>query len=902
MACSNDPAISVNGDNTNFTPPHPQSDKTVPSNAAYGLTEAATRKGWRETEDTQRGSKWLSERMIFRDPSTGGILWRMTCDPSVETVDYYDIPAWNADGSLMLFNSGRTPGEKWIMNSNGESIRELNLPVEGRGRSNYWSVIDPLKIFFSYFKEGKTTISAMDPISGSVSVITTADGDLGSMMPPHPSEEWFVFVRTSGERSDSQSTVSLVGADGTVEKLELEKRTHRIRFTKSPDRRLFFNFDDPRTTYTILPDGSQRYEIPNERGSHPGWTRDGKELTIFSSVDLHGWSFDGKNRRVIADLGNGGHGTSCPDDIWLYSDIYPFTKGKYPNCLLAIKLDGSQTVVTIAKPFTSMRKPVWHTQSHSTHPHPVSSPDGTKFFYNSDALSQFSDTYVAVVRPPDPPKNLNAKIVDNLTLLSWEKSFRNNETRGYNIYRAEQSGIDYQRLTDTPVKGLSWEVPANYKGGHYIVTAVEHCGLEGVPSNEVYGGGNKNWKGAVRVTFEAESGKSSVPMREAIDPVNASGGWFMSVPGAGDRGNLQMGITVPEKADYIIWARVRGKDSGQIKLDENQIASFEAGGSSWTWKLIKGHFPMLPGEHSIMIEGADFDIDKILVTNDKSFHPQGVMKLDNTSPPVPAGITSNAISANAVNISWEKSTGANTADIDHYNVYCSDDGNFKISQSSLIGSPSECEMVDWGLPLNSTKFYRVTAVDRSGNESLPSVPVRAAVKQFRPTSVRLTAEAAKTDGMKPEPVSPVAKESAATVLLLSAEKGEASWTFDIPKDGEYAIWVLSTHYEVPMGQLMENQRMVPSTGESIFNIDLDNGSIITRERTRGPWNEWNWTPAGNKPTGTPQRFNLKAGRHTINLNSASDKANVAQVMITDDPSWYPVEGMSLLGVMPPVTR
>jgi len=53
---------------------------------------------------------------------------------------------------------------------------------------------------------------------------------------------------------------------------------------------------------------------------------------------------------------------------------------------------------------------------------------------------------------------------------------------------------------------------------------------------------------------------------------------------------------------------------------------------------------------------------------------------------------------------------------------------------------------------------------------------------------------------------------------------------------------------------------------------------------------------------TPQRFDIKAGKHTIKLISGSDKANVAQIMITDDPSWDPVEGMSLLGKMPPVSR
>ena len=857
--------------------------------AAYGLIEAASRKGWRELEDTRREDTWLSERLIFHDVSTGSILWRMTCDPAIDVLDYYDIPAWNADGSLIFFfNPGRTktPGEKWIMDGNGKNLRCLSSPTEGRLEDTFWSLIDPLKMYYSYFKDGQTHVAVINPLTGKDSIIVIADIDLGQMMPPHPSEKWFLFASQTGEHKDSSTIVYTLGIDGKIEKFNLEKCTHRLRFTTSPDRRIFFNFDNPRTSWTILPDGNRRFEIPSS-GFHPGWTKEGQEMTVYSGVDLGGYSYDGSNKRLIATLGTGGHGSACPDGIWFYSD---------GPSILAIKLDGSQTVFTIAKQYTSglSHASSWHPQSHSTHAHPVSSPDGTKAIYNSDALSQYTDIYVVVVRPPDPPKNLKAQWERDATVLSWDKPFRSRETRGYHIYRAEQSGLGYLRLTATPVKNLSWKVPGRYKGGFYVVTAVENSGLEGGGSNEVFGAGNENWQGPVRIMFEAEMGIPSLPMREAIDPIKASNGWFMNVPRDENLGILKLEVKVPKSSDYYVWGRVRGNGTAQVQCDDQKASYLESGGSGWTWQRLEKRLTMFAGVHTLMLTGTEFDVDKILLTDDVSFKPKDMMKLDTTPPPSPRYVKAQTLSANAIRLSWDPLTGANTDDIDHYNVYCSPDEAFTVSQASRIRSPSECEMVDWGLPLNSARYYRVTAVDRSGNESLASPSLKASVEPLKPVSIRLTAETAQVEGMKAEPVKTIAKDGATTVLSVISEKSEASWKFEIPNDGKYAIWVLSTHHnKVPSGIKREDNPPGNTSNESIFNISIDGNAIATQVVTRGPWDTWNWSPAGNMATGTPQRFEIKAGKHTIHFKPGSDKSNVAQVMITNNPSWDPVEGMSL---------
>ena len=56
----------------------------------------------------------------------------------------------------------------------------------------------------------------------------------------------------------------------------------------------------------------------------------------------------------------------------------------------------------------------------------------------------------------------------------------------------------------------------------------------------------------------------------------------------------------------------------------------------------------------------------------------------------------------------------------HYNVYCGRQANFAVEQASLVASPDVAGCWDWALKPGEKLHYRVTWVDRGGNESPPS--------------------------------------------------------------------------------------------------------------------------------------------------------------------------------------
>ena len=77
--------------------------------------------------------------------------------------------------------------------------------------------------------------------------------------------------------------------------------------------------------------------------------------------------------------------------------------------------------------------------------------------------------------------------------------------------------------------------------------------------------------------------------------------------------------------------------------------------------------------------------------------------------------------SNAVDLSWEFNVpGA----VDYYNIYRSDNRMFEIDENTFVESTSAVTFTDSGLPVNETFYYRVTAVDTTGAESLPSNSIK----------------------------------------------------------------------------------------------------------------------------------------------------------------------------------
>jgi hypothetical protein len=179
------------------------------SPAFEGLTELAARKGWRPLAHTERDGVWLSERTVFRATTTGCTVWRLTCDPAVDVNDYYDIPSWNADGSVLGFLTRRRGGtgaakgglgaalvggrERWLMDANGDHLRPMPTPDGRPIRSGYWSQHHRDRFYHARTDDEGTHVLALNPFTGQEQTVVRVKRDLGVMMPPHPSEKWFLF-------------------------------------------------------------------------------------------------------------------------------------------------------------------------------------------------------------------------------------------------------------------------------------------------------------------------------------------------------------------------------------------------------------------------------------------------------------------------------------------------------------------------------------------------------------------------------------------------------------------------------------------------------------------------------------------------------------------------------------
>ena len=92
------------------------------------------------------------------------------------------------------------------------------------------------------------------------------------------------------------------------------------------------------------------------------------------------------------------------------------------------------------------------------------------------------------------------------------------------------------------------------------------------------------------------------------------------------------------------------------------------------------------------------------------------------APAAPTSVTATAINQSKIDLSWNNSVGATI-----YNIYRSDtaDGTFtKIGNKNTTNTTGSSSYNDTGLPCASTRYYYITAVNRSG-ESVASQHVSA---------------------------------------------------------------------------------------------------------------------------------------------------------------------------------
>ncbi|MCK5806211.1 MAG: hypothetical protein KAI66_25490 [Lentisphaeria bacterium] len=440
-----------------------------------GLTALAARRGMKPMAvDPKTG-----ERTVYTDPVTGHTIWRMTDDPAVERHVYYDIPAWNANGSLLHWISRRAGGTAWLMDADGTNLRPVPEAKDGgMVRSPHWSLKHPNLMYFARAGETETVIHSLDVRDGTVRKVASVPvpGTIGERRfnefpPPHPDERHFL-LRWGGQDRHASLLVVVDAETGTFWKLEPGMPTHRVRFTRAPDKSIFINSNqDPdkpgekaRSEWVLALDGSKRRLPPG--GGHPDWAPNGKWLAAYKDGGIWLVSHNGAIRRELVRTGAGGHGGfSITTGHWHVGDSP--RRGPYADLVYVTELE-TGLVIPIAYHGSSYSG--WSSgvpDPEATHPAPVCSPDETKIVYDSDLLGQ-PDVWVAVWRLPAAPREV--RFADGA--LSWKTPARHRETAGYNLYRKE--GADWvpigKRMSETKATGLD--------AGTYAVTAQEWSGLE----------------------------------------------------------------------------------------------------------------------------------------------------------------------------------------------------------------------------------------------------------------------------------------------------------------------------------------------------------------------------------------------------------------------------------------
>ncbi len=308
------------------------------------------------------------------------------------------------------------------------------------------------------------------------------------------------------------------------------------------------------------------------------------------------------------------------------------------------------------------------TTNYFTDVYQNASPDGTKVLYASNMLSAQAcpdktapgynfnskvirnalDLYMAVVEPPKPPAALTVTRAGSSARLEWPRAQRTRtqlptpsgrtgparEVVGYHVYRSAQSGRGYVRLpppagsTTTWVTGTTFIDPDPGPTSHYVVTSVEHSGLE---SRDFSPEAALAWGADVRVFWEAEEGELGARMREVFLPAECSANFAVAKAIHDPNWNAVLGsaritwkVSLPTAGAWTLWARARSRTgvsaSGDVTIGQQGGFTLTATSATWTWIRVAGAsaIGLSAGSPYVTLLTADaaLEIDKLLLTTE----------------------------------------------------------------------------------------------------------------------------------------------------------------------------------------------------------------------------------------------------------------------------------------------
>lgn len=315
--------------------------------------------------------------------------------------------------------------------------------------------------------------------------------------------------------------------------------------------------------------------------------------------------------------------------------------------------------------------------------------------------------------------------------------------------------------------------------------------------------------------------------------------------------------------------------------------------SEWTWVRV-GDQPLelTAGKVTITLETEDHaaQLDVLCLANNSDFQPIGPRPEDTTPPPTPTRLRVENVRERVNRLTWQ---GPQDPRHSHYHVYASPEAEPAVDQTTRIGSPTEEEMIDWGLRAGTTYHYAVTAVDRRGNESAPARATLTTPPRGAPPFERQLAfadadlagpfEQAEAGGLRAETY--VVPEDPAT--------NRATWQVQIPHQGTYYLWLRHLlRGKGGRGQSVRQNVQVRANGRHVATLGGGRPDLNVPDRLIAEGNPlaaqlWTWVWPGEADL---DRVELPAGEVEIELSNLAPDIRYDVLVITDEPAFVPRDG------------
>lgn len=846
--------------------------------------------------------RYHHERLIFTDTGTGTEIRRIDWDWSSGDITYSNHYPWGPDGGAFMFQAWERPGPLYfIADPAGASFRALGIEMPGqqpRWGSDpdrlYYGTRDALMRVNRRSREMEEVFRIPEQIKHGGRPSFRWDMDLPGLVyyeqafgPDAPL--YFVDLKT-GEWTRIPITTDSTGdpADDWLYGAGLSKLRGEWWVTYSLNHLPHLSDEHPYQQRLSSLDGTvglNRMDLGRPEGarsqplySHGGRSPDGRLECGFHGGGIALWDYEAWEGRILVPGAGGGHISWMYQNDWFLAGTAgaPLS-GPFASQLIKVYTDGTWYRVAYGNTSNTEYKSYLFANT---------SPDGTKGAYMSSMLGPIN-VFWCVIAYPQPPANLRARTDGAAVTLTWERPERSAELLGYNVYRSDRSGIGYERVTDEPVTGESFSdtVPNADEAWYYVVTAVERSGLESRHhTGEVVAGG-ADVNAPERLFVEAEAGDLVAPLRENLHG-SASNLLFVDYREGEGEGSATWRFPTRRAGAHALWARMRYRGAGTpaegwtVRVGGEAAGALSTGAREWEWVRLDGPITAREDgtEITIAARNGDFAIDKLLLTDDAQFEPEGRQKIDPEPPAMPAGLSLTGARTFDLRIAWEPVSGA-----DHYQVYRGSSADFEPAQEHLVGSPGVTSFVDWGLRSDSEYWYRVTAVDAFGNESEATTALRARTAPLEGGAVRIALEA--EDGRVSGPAEMVDEPGASggRYVRMQAQgvAGERVFPtldieFEVPVRGEYIVWLQCCP--------------VSDRGYAYLRAAIDGGrrnDMLCRfpERPRGSAfaDTSIWRFVYDMRRELPVRFRLEPGRHTLTLSeSHMQEFGIDRVIVTND--------------------